>query len=56
MAEKSLLDVAIAAGELRDASVSGKCGWFNETVEFNVSNFEVCATFFGGCEIYIESL
>ncbi|BBN13415.1 hypothetical protein MPTK1_6g03270 [Marchantia polymorpha subsp. ruderalis] len=41
VAEKSLLDVAIAAGELRDASVSGKCGWFNETVEFNVSNFEI---------------
>ncbi|KAL2622676.1 hypothetical protein R1flu_002881 [Riccia fluitans] len=41
VAERSLLEVAIAAGEVRNASATGECGWFNETIVVNVTNFEI---------------
>ncbi|KAL3691250.1 hypothetical protein R1sor_004901 [Riccia sorocarpa] len=39
--ERSLLEVAIAAGEVRNASATGQCGWFKETTVVNVTNYEI---------------
>ncbi|CAM6128926.1 unnamed protein product [Calypogeia fissa] len=37
----SLLEAAINAGASQNASSTGECGWFNETLVVNVTNLEV---------------
>lgn len=42
MPGESLLEAAIHAGASQNASSTGECGWFKDTVEVNLTNLEVC--------------